>query len=93
MIVTEKSSDGKVISYAEYNICDKFGHPCEGGQYAYIFNVWLHESYRPKIFKKIFTKWIREELPKYPYVRWIYWTRQKYGGKASIYNVRRLYGR
>ena len=88
MLLTHKDKDDKVIAYLEYEIVDKWGHPCEGGQYCYVRDIFVHKSIKNKFN---FKTWVELEHPKYPQVKFLYWQRQKYQNRMSIYDITRFY--
>ncbi len=88
MVCTQKDKEGKVIAYAEYNIVDSQGNFTLNGDYAFVFDAWIHESCREG--SSFIRKWLRQERNKHPYVTYIYWTRGKYKNKMSKYEIRRI---
>ena len=90
MITTEKDSEGRIIAYCEYQIVNKEGLQDEYGEYTFINDIWLHHTYRPKIFRRLMHKMVNNELTKYPLVKWIYFKRDKHGGRMKMYEIRRM---
>ena len=88
MIAVKQDEDNKVVAYVDYYIVDKFGYPCEVGQYCYVKKCWVHESIRYEYTLKNF---VEEEHIKFPTVKWIYYEREKYNKRMSIYDITRFY--
>lgn len=88
MIVFKRDNDDKIIAYVDYWFVDKDGNKNSLGAYCWVNEVWVHKSVRRKNFLIDF---IREEHDKSPWIRWIYWTRNKYSKRMSCYDINKLY--
>lgn len=90
MLLLRKDKEDKVIAYVEYTIVDKYGHPCEVGQYCWVRDIWVHRSIRHQFTLKDF---VEEGHEKFPTVRWLYYKRGKYNDRMSIYDITRFYNK
>ncbi|GAG24260.1 unnamed protein product [marine sediment metagenome] len=71
----------------EYVLVDKEGKHQDKGEYIYIADLEVAERYRKKsIIKQLSIQLMR----KYPFLKYVYWEREKHKGKMSFYPVRKL---
>jgi plasmid replication initiation protein len=90
-IITKKDEEGRVIAYGEFRIVDDYGMEDKYGHYAWINDVWVHEKFRTREGVNMLLKeFIDLKHQRMPWVRWIYWTRKKHGGRMSKYEIRSL---
>ena len=93
MLVTCKDNEGRVIAYTEYQIVNKFGHPCEVGEYIWINDVFIHKDYEHKhllkyMLQKELIKYMKNDKPLK--VRWMYWFRREKGKPNKTYDLKKL---
>jgi len=98
MIITKKDNTGKVVAYADFRLMSETGTEEPQGIYAWIDEVWIHESLRTRnVFNAILEDFIYTYSKQYPCAKFIYWQRGKYKDRMSLYVVdkikRRIYGR
>lgn len=71
----------------EYVLVDKKGKHQDKGEYIYIARLDVAKGYRKKnIIKQLSIQLMR----KYPFLKYVYWEREKHKGKTSFYPVRKL---
>ena len=87
MILTKKDNKDRVIAYLEYNVVDKIGQLCDVGQYIRVVDTWVHKSICER---GTLLKFFKDNIYKYPTVKWVYWWRKKYNYRDSIYSRERL---
>ena len=98
MIITKKDNTGRVIAYAEFRLVNETGSPEAQGVYAWINDVWVHESLRTRNrFNSILEHFITSYSKRFPSAKYIYWQRGKHKDRMSLYYVdkiiRRIHGR
>jgi hypothetical protein len=81
MIITEHDKENKVVGFIYYNIVDKEGQLDDNGEYAYIFECWIHESVRGD---GVLSKFARIGEQRHPSLKYVYYDREKYGRKIII---------
>jgi len=87
MIITRADEDGKIIAFAEFRLVNERGADDEKGIYVWINEVWVHESYRSRDkFNSILKDFINSQAARFSWCEYIYWQRNKYDDKMSLYN-------
>ena len=80
MIVTSKDESGKVIAYCEWRLVGPSGFDKLEGEYVYIADLWIHQSYRGI---GILNEIIDKILLIAPSAKACYFTHKKYGDRMS----------
>lgn len=81
MINVSKDNDGKIIAYMESRVVGQSGFDKLHGEYLYIADLWIHESY--KYDWSIFRELMNDAMRKAQSATTIYFQRKKYGGRQS----------
>ncbi len=87
MVVVHQNKDGFVDAYVDYQIVNELGKNDKDGIYCWVNEAWVHPTIRFKGFLKYF---VRKRYKFHPQVKWIYWTRRKYGERMSMYDITKL---
>jgi len=93
MVTYIKNRYGDIITFIEWIVVDKDGIIQENNEYLYINNYYCCPKYRNKginKFKKL-SKQIIYYLEKHCIdCKYVYWKRDKYSGRGSIYSLERF---
>lgn len=81
MISVSKDNNDRIIAYIESRVVGQSGFDVLNGEYLYIADLWIHESHKNDW--SIFRELMNHALRKAWSVKWIYFTRKKYGGRQS----------
>jgi hypothetical protein len=82
MITTLKDLDGKVVCYCEWRLVGPSGYDCENGEYVWINDMWIHETFRNKY--KV-NRIIDEVMRICPQANYCYFHRKNKNDKIRIY--------
>ncbi len=76
MIETKTTTEGLIYSYVVYELVNQQGYKDPNGEYIFIDDLWVHESYRNNGTIKYYIKTIADKFPqaKFGYFvrRWKY---------------------
>jgi len=81
MISTYKDTEDRVLAYLESRVVGQSGFDKLEGEYLYIADLWIHPSHQNDW--SIFRDLMSDALIKARSVKWIYFTRKKYGDRMS----------
>jgi hypothetical protein len=84
MITTMKDYDGKIIAHVEWRVVGQSGYDMENGEYLWISDLWIHESFRnSNVIRKIIDK-VMNSIPDS--VKYGYFQRLVHNEKKRIYS-------
>lgn len=86
MIRSIKDDEGKVVSYIEFYLFNKDRVFDKKGEYIFVNECWAHETYR---HLGLLEEYIQTILPDFPSVKFVYWDREKYNRRISLYEISR----
>ena len=82
MIESFKDVEGRILAYCEWQVVDKNGKIDKYGEYVYVNDIYIAPNYRQNGLIRKFINKIESLVPKANYV---YWKREKYNNKKSIW--------
>lgn len=89
MISTVKDDNDRVVAYLEWRQVGQSGIDKFRGEYLWINDLWIHPDYNSRW--DVYRDLMNQTLFKAMDTKWMYFRRQKYGGRVSrLYSRERL---
>ena len=82
-----KDDEGKIVSFIEWNLCDKQGINTVGGEYCFVKELWVHDSFT---HKNIIRYYINLIYSKANTIKYAYWERHKYNKRIKMFSIEQL---